>query len=570
MHVATTVRRYKGKEYKTRLVRRTFREGGKVKHETIANISGLPESVVAGLEKLLAGVDLVEAGTDFEVERSLGHGHVAAVLGTMRRLGIAGLLSSRPSRERTLVEAMIAARILRPGSKLATARWWSGTTLPSELGLDTAADEDDLYAAMDWLLARQETIQKKLAAQRLSEKGLVLYDLSSSYFEGRTCPLAKLGHSRDERRHSLQVEYGLLTDAVGCPVAVQVFEGNTADTRTVMAQVDRLRTSFGIREFVLVGDRGMITKTRIEELRSLEGIGWITALKAASIQQLYRKGAFQLSLFDDRNLAEIKHPDYPGERLVVCRNPFLAEERRRKREELLVGTEKQLATIQQRVGAGRLAGADKIGLAVGKVVNKFKMAKHFDLAIEESSFAYSRKTDAITAEAALDGFYIIRASAHSDLNAEDTVRAYKKLADVEQAFRCIKTVDLEIRPIGHRLEDRVRAHIFLCMLAYYVEWHMRRALAPMLFEEENLGLVRSERDPVAPAQKSPATTEKARRRKDSDGNPIHSFRSLLDELSSLRRDLCRYTGLPEQPQFTKTTLSTPLQRKALELLGTHP
>jgi len=570
MHVATTVRRYKGKEYKTRLIRRTFREGGKVKHETIANVSGFPDSVVAALEKLLAGVDLVEAGTDFEIERSLGHGHVAAVLGTMRKLGIGSLLSSRPCRERTVAEALIAARILRPRSKLDMVRWWSGTTLPSELGLDAGTTEDDVYAAMDWLLSRQEAIQKKLAARRLSERGLVLYDLSSTYYEGRTCPLAKLGHSRDEKRNSLQVEYGLLTDALGCPVAIEVFEGNTADTKTVMAQVDRLRTTFGIRQFVLVGDRGMITKTRIEEFRSIEGVGWITALKAASIQQLYRKGAFQMSLFDERNLAEITHPDYPGERLVVCRNPFLAEERRRKREELLVETEKQLSAIRQRVATGRLAGADKIGLAVGKVVNKYKMAKHFDLAIQDSSFAFSRKEACIAAEAALDGIYVIRASAHADLTAEDTVRAYKKLADVEQAFRCIKTVDLKVQPIGHHLEDRVRAHIFVCMLAYYVEWHMRRALAPMLFEEENLGIERAERDPVAPAKKSAAVSDKVHRRRDRDGNPLHSFRSLLDDLSSLRHDLCRYTDLPERVPFTKMTLSTPVQRRAFELLGTHP
>jgi len=569
MHVATTLRRYKGKEYKTRLVRRTFREDGKVKHETIANVTGLPDHVIAGLERLLSGVDLVEAGTEFEVERSLGHGNVAAVLGTMRRLGIANILCSRPGPERARVEAMIAARILHPDSKIATTRWWPDTTLPDALSLGSVT-EDDLYAAMDWLLVRQETIQKKLAANRLSEKGLVLYDLSSSYFEGRTCPLAKLGHSRDDKKHSLQVEYGLLTDAEGCPVAIEVFEGNTADAKTVMQQVERVRETFGIREFVLVGDRGMITKTRIEDIKSMEGVGWITALKAVSIQQLYRKGAFQLSLFDERNLAVIEHPDYPGERLVVCRNPFLAEERRRKREELLLATEKHLTAIQARVQAGRLKGADKIGLAVGKVINKHKMSKHIHLTIEETDFAFRRKTEVIDAEAALDGIYVIRASAHSKLSAEDTVRAYKKLADVEQAFRCIKTTDLEVRPICHRLADRVRAHIFLCMLAYHVEWHMRRALAPLLYGEEDLVTARAKRDPVAPAPKSAETAHKTRRHRDADGNPLNRFGDLLEHLSSLRQDRCRYTSMPGNLTFTKMTRSTSLQRKAFELLGVHP
>ena len=569
MHVATTVRQYKGKQYCAHLVRRTFREGGKVKHETVANLSGLPENVVKVVAEMLRGKEYVEAGTDFEVERSLAHGHVAAVLGTMRKLGIREILCSRPSRERTLVESMVAARVLMPHSKIGTTRWWRDTTLLAELGLEDA-NEDELYRAMDWLLERQGTIQKKLAARRIQEGDLVLYDLSSSYFEGRTCPLAKLGHSRDGKKDKLQVEYGLLTDSVGCPVAVEVFEGNTADTKTVMSQVEKLRREFGVKEFVLVGDRGMITKTRIDELKSIDGVRWITALRAASIQQLYSKGAFQLSLFDERNLAEIQHPDYPGERLVLCRNPFLADERRRKREELLQATEKQLTAIRERVVAERLMGTDKIGLAVGKIVNRFKMAKHFELTIGERSFSFSRRTEAIETEAALDGIYTIRTSVKEEqLSAADTVRAYKKLGSVEKAFRCLKTTDLHIRPIFHRLSDRVRAHVLLCMLSYYVEWHMRQALAPMLFDEEDLPLERAVRDPVAPARKSAKAAHKAQARKDENGEPIHSFRTLLEHLASLRRDLCRYTGLPECPRFTKTTESTVQQRRALELLGTH-
>jgi len=358
-----------------------------------------------------------------------------------------------------------------------------------------------------------------------------------------------------------------LTDAEGCPVAVEVFEGNTADTATVMSQVEKLRQEFGVKEFVLVGDRGMVTKTRIDELRPLGGVQWISALRSGAIQQLYRQGAIQKSLFDQRNLAEIEHPDYPGERLVVCRNPFLAAERTRKREQLLTATEGQLEKIAQRVRSGRLSGADKIGVAVGRVVNKFKVAKHFDLAVARKSFSFSRKTAAIEAEAALDGICVIRTSVPKSLSADNAVRAYKRLANVEHAFRCLKTVDLEIGPIFHRLSDRVRAQILLSMLAYHVEWHMRRALAPMLFEEEDLAAERANRDPVAPAMKSVRASKKAKLRRDENGEPIHSFSTLIEHLGSLRREVCRCKELPDGPRFTKTTLSTPTQRHALELLG---
>lgn len=568
MHVATTIRKVGDKEYRAVLVRRTFREDGKVKHETVANLSKLPDAVVRVVGQMLAGVKVGELGAEFEVERSVAHGNVAAVLGAMRKLGIGPMLSARPCRQRSLVEAMVAARILAPASKLETTRWLIDTTLAEELELGEV-NEDELYEAMDWLLERQVAVEKKLAALHLVDGGRVLYDLSSSYFEGRTCPLAKLGHSRDDKHDKLQIEYGLLTNTEGCPVAIEVFDGDVSDAKTVMAQVEKLRNSFGLKEVILVGDRGMITKTRIKDMKDIEGLKWITALRSSSIKQLYKQGAFQLSLFDERNLAEIQHPDYPNERLMVCRNPFLAKERTRKRSELLEATETLLSKLQNRVEKKRLLGADQIGIALGKVINKYKMAKHFETTIADHSFSFERKKASIDNESVLDGIYIIRSSVLKDLSSEDTVRAYKQLADVEQAFRCIKAVDLNIRPIHHRLSNRVRAHVFYVMLAYYVERHMRRALAPLLFEEEDIPAARTDRDPVAPATRSESNATKVQRGTSLDGDPLHSFHSLMAHMGTIRRDICRCTSVEDLPAFTKITQSTRLQRRTFEMLGVH-
>jgi len=459
----------------TVLLRESFREGSKVGKRTLANLSGLSAAQIQAIRAALRGEALQPVAQCLEITASRSHGHVQAVGEAMQRLGFASLLASKPCRERELVLAMVAARIVAPHTKLATTRWWHTTTLAEDFGV-ADADEDDLYAAMDWLLARQDAIQNKLAARHLHEGGLVLYDLSSSYFEGSCCPLAKLGYSRDGKKGLLQVNYGLLTDARGCPVAVSVYEGNVADSQTLMPEVQRLREDFGIEQLVLVGDRGMISSKAIAELRQSEGIAWITALKSVSIRALVEQGQLQLGLFDQRNLLELSSPDYPGERLVACRNPELAKLRAHKRQELLAATERNLDKIKARVDAGKLAGRDQIGLRVGKVVNQYKMAKHLELAIGQATFSFARKHEAIAAEAALDGLYIIRTSVPpAQMDAPDCVRNYKALANVERAFRSLKTIDLKVRPIHHRLADRVRAHILLCMLAYYVEWHMREA-----------------------------------------------------------------------------------------------
>ncbi|MGH8355441.1 MAG: IS1634 family transposase, partial [Pseudomonas sp.] len=482
-HVVTTTRKYKDRVYRTHLLRRSYRENGKVKNETLGNLSHLPEEIIEIIRRSLQGETFVPLAQALEITASRPHGHVQAVAAALQRLGLASLLAAKPCRERDLVLAMVASRIVAPHTKLATTRWWHTATLAADFGV-ADANEDDLYAAMDWLLARQDTIQKKLAARHLSEGALVLYDLSSSYFEGSCCPLAKLGYSRDGKKGLLQVNYGLLTDARGCPVAVSVHEGNVADSQTFMPEVKRLREKFGIEQLVMVGDRGMISSKAIEELRECEGMGWITALKSVSIRSLVEQGQLQLGLFDERNLLELSSPDYPGERLVACRNPELARLRAHKREELLAATEKNLHKLKDRVDAAKLCGQDKIGLAVGKVVNQYKVAKHFELAIGETSFTFARKTQGIAAEAALDGIYIIRTSVSaSKMDSADCVRNYKALANVERAFRSLKTIDLKVRPIHHRSADRVRAHIFLCMLAYYVEWHMREAWRELMFAD---------------------------------------------------------------------------------------
>ncbi len=449
---------------------------------------------------------------------------------------------------------------------MATTRWWHTTTLADEFGV-AQADEDDLYAAMDWLLAHQDTIEKKLAARHLADGGLVLYDLSSSYFEGTTCPLARLGYNRDGRKGLLQVNYGLLTDARGCPVAVSVYEGNVADSLTLMPEVRRLRETFGIEHLVLVGDRGMISRQAIDEMRQAEGISWITALKSASIRALVEQGHLQLGLFDERNLFELTSPEYPGERLVACRNPQLAALRAHKREALLRATEDSLRKIQARVDAGKLAGADAIGLRVGRVINQYKVAKHFALEIGASTFSFARQTDRIAAEAALDGVYIIRTSLPSTrMDAADCVRNYKALANVERAFRCLKTVDLKVRPIHHRLADRVRAHILLCMLAYYVEWHMREAWRELMFADTEQQ-AKATRDPVAPAKRSAKALAKVARHRLEDGTPAHSFCTLLAELATIVRNACRTPAAgPDAPTFDVITTASPKQQRALELL----
>jgi hypothetical protein len=550
----------------TYLLRESFREGTRVRKRTLANLSTLSDAQIQAIRAVLRGESLTPTAEQFEVIDSRAHGHVAAVRVAMQRLGIAHLIGTRPCRERDRVLAMVAARIVAPHTKLATTRWWQTTTLAADFGAADAS-EDDLYAAMDWLLQRQDTIQKKLAARHLHAGGLVLYDLSSSYFEGITCPLAKLGYSRDGRKGTLQVNYGLLADVRGCPVAVSVYEGNVADSQTLMPEVKRLRHDFGIAQLVMVGDRGMISQKAIAELRETDGVDWITALKSASIRVLLEQGHLQLGLFDERNLLELSSPDYPGERLVACRNPELAKSRTLKREALLAATEISLDKIKARVAAGKLAGRDQIGLRVGKVINQYKMAKHFALAIGDNTFTFARQHAGIATEAALDGIYIIRTSVPAtQMDAPGCVRSYKALAHVERAFRSLKTIDLKVRPIHHRLADRVRAHIFLCMLAYYVEWHMREAWRELMFADTD-PQAKALRDPVAPARRSPAALAKITRHTLDDGTPAHDFATLLAELATIVRNTCRTPHAePEAPTFEIITTPNPKQRRAFELL----
>ena len=550
----------------TMLLRESYREGSKVRKRTLANLSDLSAAQIEAMRAALRGEAWQPVAHALEITASRAHGHVHAVALAMQRLGFASVIASKPSHERDVVLAMVAARIVAPNTKLATAREWDTTTLAADFGV-ASCDEDDLYAAMDWLLARQSAIQKKLAARHLSAGGLVLYDLSSSYFEGTTCPLAKLGHSRDGRHGTLQVNYGLLTDVRGCPVAVSVHDGNTADSRTFMPEVQRLREEFGIERMVMVGDRGMISSKAIDEMRETEGIGWITALKSASIRSLIEQGQLQLGLFDERNLIELSSPDYPGERLVACRNPELAKLRAHTREDLLAATEKNLEKIKARVDAAKLAGADEIGLRVGKVINQYKVAKHFELAIGDNTFTFARKHDSIAAEAALDGIYIIRTCVSSaQMDAPECVRSYKALANVERAFRSIKTVDLKVRPIHHRLADRVRSHIFLCMLAYYVEWHMREAWRELMFADLDQQ-AKAKRDPVAPAKRSKAALAKVARHTLDDGTPAHSFSTLMAELATIVRNTCRTPSAgPDAPTFDIVTTANAKQRRALELI----
>jgi hypothetical protein len=565
MHVVTTRRRVGEREYSTTLLRRSFREGGKVKKQTLANLSHLPPEAIEAVRATLRGEVLVGAGETFAIERSLPAGHVQAALVMARRLELARLLDRQPCRERDLCMAMIVGRVIAPASKLQTVRALEQSTLASELGVD-GVDEDDLYGAMDWLLERQARIEDRLARRHLADGELVLYDVSSSYFEGRSCPLAKLGYSRDGKRGTPQIIYGLLCDKPGRPIAVEVFSGELHDDKTLPSQVSKLKARFALKTVIVVSDRGMVTKANIELLRDTEGAGWITALKAPQIKKLVKDGALQLSLFDEHNLAEITGEDYPGERLVVCRNPLVAAERARKRDELLSATERGLSEITDRVTRGTLHGADQIGLAVGPAVKRYRMKKHFDLQITDTSFTFVRKTDQIAAEAALDGIYVLRTSVPAaTLATADVVRSYKGLEQVERAFGTLKGPELEIRPIHHRLQERVRAHVFLCMLAYYLTWHLRTAWAPLLFKDENPPIPA---DPVAKATRSPAAQRKAQTKRTAAGEPCHNYRSLLAELATLTRNTIRLRGATAT--FDKLAEPTPLQARALDLADAAP
>jgi transposase len=556
------------------LLRESYRQGGKVKKRTIANLSKWPPELVENFRALLRGGTVVERLEEsFDVMRSRPYGHVAAVLGALRKIGLDRIIGGKGLREHALSAAMIVARIIDPQSRLATARGLNDETMFSALGEMIGveqATEDELYGAMDWLGQRQERIEGKLAQRHLDNGSLVLYDVTSTYFEGRTCPLARLGHNRDGKKGKLQIVFGLLCNHKGCPVAVEVFSGDSGDPSTLEEQIRKIRDRFGLERVILVGDRGVITEARIrEELRPVKGLEWITALRASQIRKLVDSGSLQLSLFDEQDLAEIAAPAYPGERLVVCRNPLLAEERARKRSELLEATERELDKIVQAVRREkrRLKGKDKIALRVGKVINRFKVGKHFDISIGEESFSYSRKEDNIAREEALDGIYVIRTSLSSDkLSSEAAVTAYKQLSLVEQAFRCFKSIDLKVRPIHHRLERRVRAHVFLCMLAYYVEWHMRQALAPILFDDDDPQDAQEGRSSVvAPARKSISAKAKAGRKRTKEDLPVHSFRTLLKDLGTICKNRIQ-PRLPGAPAFDKITIPTPLQHRALKLL----
>lgn len=554
------------------LLREGWREGKKVYKRTLANLTDWSPARIEALRRVLKNEPVLSPQELFVTERSLPHGHVQAVLDTIKRLELDTLIAPKRSRERDLVLAMIAERLIHPCSKLATTRLWHTTTLAEELNVSEAT-EDDLYEAMDWLLERQGRIEQKLAARHLAEGAQVFYDVSSSYYEGRTCPLMRLGHDRDGKRGLPIVVYGALTDAHGRPIALQVYPGNTGDPKTVPDQVDKLRERFGLQQVVLVGDRGMLTQTQIDKLKQYPGLGWISALRSSAIRQLVQGGALQLSLFDQKNLAEISSPEFPGERLVACYNPLLAAERARKRQDLLKATEGALDKIVREVARRTKTplSAAEIGKKVGAVANHYKVGKHFELTIQDGGFRYARREQDIERETQLDGIYVIRTSEpHSRLSAEDTVRSYKNLAQVERAFRCLKDIDLLVRPIRHRDEQRVRAHLFLCMLAYYVQWHMRRALAPLLFEDEELVQDRKSRDPVAPAKPSASAKKKKATRVTSDGLPIHSFDTLLAALGTRCRNWSRVKSDPNSAPFSHLTEPTPLQQRAYDLLRVLP
>jgi transposase len=556
------------------LLREGWREGNKTRQRTLANLSHWPKEKIETFRRLLRDEPLVSAQNLFTTRQTVPHGHVQAILAMIDKLELDRLISAQPGRERDLVVAMIAQRLIDPCSKLATTRQWHATTLAEELGVGEAS-EDDLYQAMDWLLERQERIEKKLAVRHLSQGGLVLYDVSSSFYEGRTCPWAQFGHDRDGKKSLPIIVYGVMTNGEGCPVAVSVYRGNTGDSTTVAEQVEKLREGFGLSRVVLVGDRGMLTQPQIDKLKQHPGLGWITALTSTAVRGLVTEGALQLSLLDEKNLAEITAPDYPGERLMVCHNPLLEEERRRKREALLEATEKSLEKIGQEVARRKKKPlqAEEIGVKVGKVLGRYKVGKHFAYQIGESHFAWSRRAESIEQEAKLDGIYVLRTSEPAErLSPEETVRSYKSLAEVERAFRCLKGIDLLVRPIRHRSEDRVPAHILLCVLAYYVEWHLRRAWAPLLFEDEERREQRQRRDPVLPAKPSASAERKKRSHQTADGLAVHDFRGLLAELGGRARvTYALKSGASEEKSnltFQQVPDPTPVQARAYELIRT--
>jgi Transposase DDE domain len=554
------------RDYSSAYLRRTYRDGGKVRNETVANLSALPDQVIDWIDAGLKGQHLVAAGEAFTIIRSLPHGHVAAVAAMARTLGLPALLGPA-GRQRDLVLALIISRVARPGSKLSTLTWWADTTLGADLGVADAST-DEIYAAMDWLGGRQDAIEATLARRHLAPgvntARMALFDLTSAWVEGRHCTLAARGYSRDGKKGKAQIEYGLLTDPDGRPVAVRVFAGNTGDPDAFVQAVEVVREKFGLTQMVMVGDRGMITTARIDALQKLDGMGWLTALRAPAIARLAADdGPLQLSLFDEQDLAEISHPDYPGERLVVCRNPLLAAERARKRADLLHVTENLVAPVIARVAAGRLTGAGQIGVALGKVIGKYKVAKHFDVAITDTSLAITRRHGQIDAEAALDGIYVLRTSVTAgQLDAAGAVTAYKNLAHLERDFRSIKADDLDLRPIYHRLEDRVKAHVLLCMLACYLTWHLRRAWAPLTFTDEHPP---TRDNPLTPARRSPEARAKASSQHDGNGHPYRSFGGLLDHLATLTRNQVRFAGT--QATVPMLTQATADQRHAFDLIG---
>jgi len=558
------------------LLREAWRKGRKTCKRTLANLSDWPKEKIETFRRLLRDEPLVSPLDLFATQKTLPHGHVQAVREMIAKLELDRLISAQHCRERDLVVAMIVQRLIAPCSKLATTRRWHSTTLADELGV-AEATENDLYEAMDWLLERQERIEKKLAARHLSEGGLVLYDVSSSFYEGRTCPLAQFGHDRDGKNGLPIIVYGVMTNGEGCPVAVSVYAGNTGDPSTVADQIKQLREKFGLQRVVMVGDRGMLTQPQIDKLKQLPGLGWITALTSTAIRGLVEQGALQLSLLDQKNLAEITAPDYPGERLMVCHNPVLEEQRRRKREALLQATEKSLEKISKEVARRKRKPftAAEIGVKVGKVLGRYKMGKHFACNIGEGNLAWSRRAESITQEGKLDGIYVLRTSEPEErLSAEDTVRSYKSLAEVERAFRCLKGIDLLVRPIRHRTEDRVPAHIFLCLLAYYVEWHLRRAWAPLLFEDEERWDGRKRRDPILPAKPSDSAQRKKRSQETADGLPVHSFETLMEDLASRARVTYALKPLKAAEntnlKFQQVPEPTSVQARAYELIRMFP
>ena len=553
------------------LLRESYREDGKVKKKTLANLSGLPPKLVEEIKRLLKGAVAIDPKDVFTIESSVGHGHVEAVLGTIKGIGLDRMISSTPCRERSLVLAMIAGQLIHPSSKIGSTRLWPTTTLADELGVSDA-DENDLYRAMDWLLAKKDRIEKKLAGKHLGEGGHALYDISSSYYEGSTCALAYFGHNRDGKKGKKIIVYGMMTNAEGCPVAMQVYPGNTKDSVTVADQADKLRGRFGLDKVVLVGDRGMITQVQVDQLKTYPGIGWITAMGYQAIKKVAGEGSLQLSLFDKDNIAEITSPAYPGERLVACYNPLVGEKRRKSREALLQATEQNLDKIVREAGRRtkkKLSNED-ISIKVGKVIGKHKMHKHVELTIEEGALSYQRNEASIKQEADLDGIYVVRTNEPKEhLSTREIVRSYKNLSKVERLFRTLKGVDILVRPIRHRLEDRVKAHIFICMLAYYVQWHMRKALAPLLYDDEALEQARYERDPVTPAEPCEGAKKKKHTGKTDDGLVVQSFDTLMANLGSRTRNRCRFKvdRADEKSIINRLTELTPLQKKAYELLN---